>query len=177
MKTYLYSPKTTKNNYNDEYYTPVYAVIPILKYLKPNSTIWCPFDTKDSNFVKVLQANGHTVIHTHIIDNNNFFNDTKGVLVNNNIDYIISNPPYSCKDEILIELYKLKKPFMMLLPLVSLSSKIRTDLFVRYGLELLVFDTRINYNDTKSITFATSYFCWNVLPEKLIFEKLDKKII
>ena len=26
-------------NKNDEYYTPEYAVIPIIKYLKPNSTI------------------------------------------------------------------------------------------------------------------------------------------
>jgi len=27
---------------NDEYYTPAYAVRPILKYLKPNAKIWCP---------------------------------------------------------------------------------------------------------------------------------------
>lgn len=47
---------------NDEYYTPEYAVIPILKYLKPNSTIWCPFDTNESNFVKVLKANNFTVL-------------------------------------------------------------------------------------------------------------------
>ena len=29
---------------SDEIYTPIYAVYPILQYIKPNSTIWCPFD-------------------------------------------------------------------------------------------------------------------------------------
>lgn len=39
---------------NDNFYTPAYAVIPILKYIKPNSKVWCPFDTKESNYVKLL---------------------------------------------------------------------------------------------------------------------------
>ena len=30
----------------DELYTPKEAVLPIIKYLKPNSLIWCPFDKK-----------------------------------------------------------------------------------------------------------------------------------
>ena len=34
---------------NNEYYTPPYAIKPIIKYLKPHSTIWCPFDTEESN--------------------------------------------------------------------------------------------------------------------------------
>jgi hypothetical protein len=36
---------------NDEYYTHNYAIKPILKYIKPNSIIWCPFDTEQSNYV------------------------------------------------------------------------------------------------------------------------------
>ena len=32
-------------NKQDEYYTPLYAIKPIAKYISPNSTIWCPFDT------------------------------------------------------------------------------------------------------------------------------------
>lgn len=43
---------------NDEFYTPYYAIEPLLKYIKPNSTIWCPFDTNDSQFVKVLKWGG-----------------------------------------------------------------------------------------------------------------------
>lgn len=43
---------------NDEFYTPQYAVMPILKYVKPNSRVLCPFDTKDSWFVKLLSGGG-----------------------------------------------------------------------------------------------------------------------
>lgn len=43
------------NSGNDEFYTPVYAIDPIIKYIRPNSTIWCPFDTEESNFVKNLK--------------------------------------------------------------------------------------------------------------------------
>lgn len=46
---------------NDEFYTPYYAVKPILKYLKKGTTIWCPFDTQDSQFVKSLQMGGGTM--------------------------------------------------------------------------------------------------------------------
>ena len=39
----------------DEYYTPSILVKPIISYLKPNSVIWCPFDTEDSEFVIELK--------------------------------------------------------------------------------------------------------------------------
>lgn len=54
---------------NDEFYTPEYAIKPILKYIKMPCTIWCPFDTEESNFVKLLSqyaACGVSVIHSHI---------------------------------------------------------------------------------------------------------------
>lgn len=33
-------------NPNDEFYTPKYAITPLLKYLYPNSRIWCPSNMK-----------------------------------------------------------------------------------------------------------------------------------
>lgn len=51
---------------NDEYFTPSYAVYPIMKCLKAGTTVWCPFDTKESEFVKVLSEHGFTVIYGHI---------------------------------------------------------------------------------------------------------------
>lgn len=38
---------------NDEFYTPEYAILPLIKYLNPGAHIWCPFDTEDSLFVQV----------------------------------------------------------------------------------------------------------------------------
>ena len=43
------------NSGNDEFYTPLYAIKPIEEKLKRSSTIWCPFDTKDSLFVKYFK--------------------------------------------------------------------------------------------------------------------------
>lgn len=57
---------------NDEFYTPLYAVEPIFKCVKPNSRIWCPFDTEDSYYVKYAQSLGHKVVHTHLDDGKDF---------------------------------------------------------------------------------------------------------
>ena len=88
-------------NKNDEYYTPAYAVYPIIKYLKPNSVIWCPFDKKDSQYVKVLTKEGFKVIYGHIETGENFFKVDVP-----ECDYIISNPPYSLKGEVLKDYMK-----------------------------------------------------------------------
>lgn len=61
------------SSHNDEWYTPAYAVKPILKYLKPHSRVWCPFDTEDSNFVKVLRREGHSVVFGSILTGQDFF--------------------------------------------------------------------------------------------------------
>jgi hypothetical protein len=158
---------------SDEVYTPYHAVRPILKYLEPNSKIWCPFDKQWSAFVKVLSDAGHDVTYTHIDDGGNFF------FTKVECDYIISNPPFSFKDEILARLYEIGKPFMMLLPLPSLQSKARYEMFNENGLQLLVFNDRVGYHtignmgaSPKGNHFASVYFCWNVLPRDLVFEEL-----
>ena len=75
------------NSGNDEFYTLYYAIKPLLKYIKSNSTIWCPFNTDESLFVKTFGKLGHTVIYTHINDGYDFFETTLP-----ECDYIISNP-------------------------------------------------------------------------------------
>lgn len=58
-------------------------------------TIWCPFDTEDSLFVKLFRQRGYTVIATHIANGQDFF-----AIDPPKCDYIISNPPYSLKGEV-----------------------------------------------------------------------------
>lgn len=158
----------------DEQYTPQYAVRPILKYLKPNSTIWCPFDLEDSAYVKVLRAAGHKVIATHIDTGQNFFFYEP----DEPYDVIISNPPFSIKDLILQRLYELEKPYAILMPVPVLQGQRRFP-FIK-DCQALVFDKRINYFTdrfcsipVKGISFGTLYLCRNFLPKDLIFEELD----
>ena len=103
------------NSGNDEFYTPLYAITPIEKYLKRDSTIWCPFDTEQSLFVKYFRKMGHTVIATHIQNGTDFFDCDIP-----DCDYIISNPPYSVKGKVFERLFEIGKPFAMLVGVVGL---------------------------------------------------------
>lgn len=161
---------------SDECLTPYYAVEPILEYIPKDKIIWCPFDKEWSAYVQLLQQNGNEVIYTHIEDGYDFFEYEPS-----KYDMIISNPPFSCKDKVLQRCYELNKPFMLLLPANAIQSKFRVGLFIKYGLELLIFDTRVDYhtngnmkNTTKGCHFGSSYFCKDILPEKIIFKKLQK---
>jgi len=102
------------NSKNDEFYTPPYAIYPLLKYIKPNSRIWCPFDTDRSWFVKVFKKFGHTIEYSHLELGEDFFEIEK------KCDYIISNPPYSKKGEVFDRLFNLRIPFAMLVGVVGL---------------------------------------------------------
>lgn len=156
----------------DEYYTPKEAVTPLLEFLDKNSVIWCPFDTKDSEYVKILSNNGNKVIFSHIEEGKDFFNYEP-----EEYDLIISNPPFSCKDEVLKRLHNLNKPYAMLFPPPTLQGQKRFQYL--QDCQALIFDKRINfYQDVehtiraKNVAFASIYICKNFLPKDLIFRKL-----
>ena len=169
---------------NDEFYTPKYAITPIIKYLKQKkyNNIWCPFDTEDSLFVKILKDEGFKVINTHIEqgDEGDFFKINP-----HGYDCIVSNPPYSLKNEVFERLFKLNKPFMMLVGVVGLfESQRRFELFKNNSWEILYFNKRIDFfkdfdeiKPSKNPPFSTVYVTKDVLPEKICFDYLNKKII
>jgi hypothetical protein len=137
----------------------------LLQYIKPNSTIWCPFDKKESEYVSIL-SNHHTVIYSHIDDGKDFFSYEP-----NDYDYIISNPPFSLKLKILKRLYILNKPFAMLLGLPILNYQEIGNLFTMNPIQLLIFDKKVSF-DGNTASFNSSYFCNNFLPRDLIFHSL-----
>lgn len=153
---------------NDEYFTPEIAVIPILKYLDLNKIYWECTDFGDSNITKVLKKNGFKVVHTNK-DEIDFLNDKP----NFTFDVIITNPPYSLKDEFLTKCYKYNKPFALLLPITALGGINRNQLYKKYGLELIVFNKRINFiNGKNNVSFNSSWFCHDLCDHLLNFECL-----
>ena len=52
---------------NDECYTPAYGVEPILEFIPEGAIIWCPFDTEDSEFVKLISKQ-NPVVYSHLED-------------------------------------------------------------------------------------------------------------
>jgi len=161
-----------KKQKKDEWNTRSYAVYPILEYLRKGKTIWCPFDKKDSNYVKIFKENNFNVISGHIDEGKDFFKYEP-----EEYDYIISNPPYSLRESILIRLFQFKKPFAMLINISGLfDSKKRFNLFKNNPFEIMIFNKRIDYikvgKNKSSPPFASIYLCSNLLPSKLIFHIL-----
>ena len=171
-KGYL-TAKTDKAS--DEYYTPPEAVKPILKYIDMKGyplTVWCPFDTEESQFVKLIHAAGHKVIASHIDNGENFF-----YYEPDEYDLIVSNPPFSIKDDILKRLSELGKPYAILLPLPALQGQKRFSYLK--DCQALIFDKRINFYTDEAqtkrdtgVSFASIYICKDFLPRDLIFEEL-----
>lgn len=165
------------NSKNDEFYTPPYAIYPILKYLKPHSTIWCPFDTEESHFVKIFRDNGHAVIATHLESGVDFFDCEIP-----NCDYIISNPPYSVKGAVIKRLFEIGKPFAMLVGVVGLfESQERFNLFKSNDFEIMYFNKRVSYfkdyadqKPSLNPPFSSVYVCKDILPKRIVFEEIKK---
>lgn len=153
---------------DDECYTPRYAVEPLLEFLPRGKTIWCPFDTADSEFVKVLVGAGFNVIHSHIDEGKDFYEYEP-----EDWDIMVSNPPFTGKRKIFERALSFGKPFALLMSLTWLNDSAPKVLFEDKDLELLMFDRRIKFKGCgDKITFSSGYYCWGVLPKQIIMRRL-----
>lgn len=166
------------NGGTDEWYTPVEAVTPLLPYLKPKSRILCPFDTEDSNYVKVFKENGFKVSHSHIIEgeDKDFFRLEKP-----NVDYIISNPPYSLRDKVIARLYEWDIPFAIILNMNGIFDSFnRLKFAMEKGAEVLYLYPRVHFikpdGSQLHAPFQSGYLCHNILPKELCFSILDERM-
>tara|TARA_B100001996_G_scaffold297199_1_gene237559 strand:- start:148 stop:726 length:579 start_codon:yes stop_codon:yes gene_type:complete len=158
---------------NDECYTPAYAVKPILKYIPEGSTVWCPFDTDKSEFVKQISQK-HNVIYSHISYKEDFFEWQPMI----EWDMIISNPPFTNKRKYFERALSFNKPFALIMTNTWLNDSAPMRLFKDKDLQLLMFDKRMKFNSpdgrpNNKITFSSSYYCYNMLPKQIIMEELD----
>jgi len=158
------------NGRSDEYQTPKEALDILLPYLKKKWIIWeCAWGK--GSLVKHLQEKGFKVIG----DYRDFI---KGY-DNTGYDCIVTNPPYSKKDEFLQRCYELGKPFALLMPLTALEGKKRGYLYRKYGIQLIIPNKRINFITSsgkgRGAWFQVAWFCWNLnLPKELNFVEMEK---
>lgn len=167
---------------NDEFYTPRYAVTPILTYVPTDATVWCPFDTEDSNFVRMLKERGNTVIATHLDTGTDFLQVLPDDPIVMAADYVISNPPYSLKNEVFEQAFKLGKPFALLVGVVGLfESQRRFEMFRDNAFEIMYLNRRVAYfkdyaDPAPSLNppFSSVYLCRGILPQQIVFKEIDK---
>ena len=159
-----------KSGKYDEFRTPEYAIEPLLDFVPRSYTVWEPTGI-NSPITQFFRRHGYKVIETHIETGFDFLRDKPDF----DFDVIITNPPYSKKTEFLRRAYKLGKPFAFLLPLTALEGVKRGRLFRKYGIELIVLDRRVEFMDKGRVWFPVAWFCWRLLPDKLIFYELRRK--
>jgi hypothetical protein len=156
---------------NDECYTPAYGVEPILEYIPPNATVWCPFDKENSEFVKQISRK-NKVVRSHIDAGQDFFSYEPV-----DWDIIISNPPFTNKRKFFERALSFGKPFALVMTNTWLNDSAPKQLFKQRDLQLLMFDKRMRFEspdgrENNKITFSSSYYCWNFLPKQIIMKEL-----
>lgn len=162
----------------DEYYSPphvVEMVIPLL-HKKNIKNIWCPFDTAESNFVTMLTNEGFTVTHGHILTGQDFF-DYKAPP--DNVECVVSNPPFSKRNAIFKRLYEFDIPFALVMNFNGLfDSKERYDLFKDKEVELYIPKGRMKFvakdkGQMNSPNFQSVYVCSKLLDSKIEFADFE----
>lgn len=132
-------PKTMKGGSPDNFQTEPSALDCLIPYLKGGSTVWEPA-CGNGNLVKKLQQEGFYVFPTDIKSGTDFLTyNSPGE------DYIITNPPFSLKEEFLGRCYQIGKPFALLMPITTFDSVQRRKMMAQYGCEIIFPEKRINF--------------------------------
>lgn len=173
----IYEKDKTQND--DHVATPRWVVEDIYNIIKINqfNNIWFPFNNYDSEFKLKADELNLKYKATHIFDDlgNDFFN----TIPPKNCDLLISNPPFSQQNEIIKRTFELVdkeliKSFCLLLPLSTLETPTRAEIYEKYvdKLSVLIFKKRIKFLGKQTgFNKACCWVCYNIpnLKNRLIW--------
>ena len=168
--------KTSVNG--DEYYSPPPVVDMIIPLLQRHNikNVWCPFDKADSNFVTMLTNAGFNVTYGHIETGQDFFDYEAPP---NNIECVVSNPPFSKRNAIFKRLYEFDIPFCLVMNFNGLfDSKERFEIFKNHDIELYIPKGRMKFvakdkGQMNSPNFQSVYVCSKMLDNKIEFADFE----
>lgn len=147
----------------DDFQTPPYALHPLIPYIPAEWVVWEPA-CGHGFLVDELERLNYKVLATDLHANPSMDFLTQQIW--DSWDVIITNPPYSIKQQFLTRCYELGKPFALLLPLTTFETAKRQALFKKHGVEVIFMDKRVNFqtpNKVKSSAwFATAWFTWGL---------------
>ena len=161
-----------KKGKTDEWFTPKHAVKAIIPHICEFGTVWCPFDDNKSEFIRQIRTS-HSIISSHINDGEDFLT----FMPSSPFECIVSNPPYSLRNEILTRVFEIGKPFALLMNTNGLfDSSLRWDLFSKNSFTLFYLKGRVNYMKEPgescqgSPPFQSAYICSGMFNEKIVFD-------
>jgi hypothetical protein len=153
------------STYDDEFYTFKKDWERIEQYIPKDKVVWEAFSNGQFEGVEYLTS----ICQEVKCNTGDFFQNNYG-------EVIITNPPFSIKRKVLQRLKELNKPFICILPTLSLQTKYMKDIF---GDELqVIFPTKkmffykwingekVTYN---KLSYYCCYICWKMeLPQDMI---------
>jgi hypothetical protein len=146
--------------------TPKYTWENIIEYIPKDKVIWECFYGDGKSGEDMIEL-GLNVIHEPI----DFFKENRG-------DILVSNPPFSKKQEVFTRLKLIDKPFIMICPSSMINTKYIRELFSDSNhLQIIIPKKRIQFIKRKDgenvlngrCNFDCFYYCYKM--------NLDKNII
>jgi hypothetical protein len=142
-------------NHSDMFGTPEWPVDALVSYLREHTTFNAPYNGHPfdegkvwepacgkGNIVHYLEQRGIDCYGSDISQGYDFLDME---VLNELYSCIITNPPFSLKDQFLKRCYELDVPFALLLPIQALSGIKRSKLFKDKGLQVLVLPKRVDF--------------------------------
>lgn len=170
MKTKTNKPPKAAGR-SDHFQTPDWPVDALVPYLKRlgRPQIWESAQGK-GQIVRRLEHHEFDVVGTDVMHGFDFLSPLAALP---DFDVIVTNPPYSVKDEWLQRCFDIGKPFALLLPVTAFGEQERYKMYKKYGIEILLLPKRINFETPSGKKgkswFYCAWFCWQILPEKICF--------
>lgn len=126
-------PKTMKTSKFDDFQSPECAIDCLIPFIPKCWHIWEPACGK-GNLVRAFEREGYDVHATDKKTGHDFlaYEPNPAGLY----QAIVTNPPFSIKDEFLARCYQIGKPFALLLPASVFDSIDRRNLMDQYGVQL-----------------------------------------
>lgn len=155
---------------SDDFYTPSWITDLLLKHIDVFQKIVLEPASGEGHISEVLFSKGAYVYSRDIKGGQDFL---KVDQEDEAIDCIITNPPFSLKDEFIAKCIEIGKPWALLLPVSSIQGKKRNELFSKVeDLSIIIPNKRVAFIGGKnSPNFASAWFCSGFkLPKQLIFE-------
>lgn len=142
----------------------IYDIINVKQFV----SCWFPFNNYDSHFKLKADELKLKYKATHIFDDlkNDFFK----IEPPDKCDLMISNPPFDIQNEIIKRSFELidsgkVKSFALLLPLSTLETPFRAEIFEKHEdkLSIIIFRKRIKFlNKKTSFNKACCWICYNI---------------
>lgn len=178
------SVPNARHTKNDNYYTPAWVVKLIAPYVPQTSIVWDPAcgegdilnalkefrnfdiigsDIEDGAHFDFLKSGSERVLGAAFSKRQTTFFEISSLVAEARLrsTVIITNPPYSKKDEFIQRALDLDVPFAMLLPISSLEGKTRSELWrAAENLSLLIPNKRVEFTGGAGrVNFASAWFC------------------